>query len=81
MAVNVEVSGYDEDGSPSEAYAAWLETLEEDVIQREFGYEPGEFTVFHSQWHGLYAEGLSPKEAWERALAAVRPSGVSADAR
>lgn len=53
---------------PTTAYAAWLLALEEDVIQGEFGYEPGEFTVYTTHWAPLYEEGLTPRAAWRRAL-------------
>ena len=49
-------------------FDAWIATLKEDVIQEEYGYEPGEFDVFPSLWHGLYKEGLTPSQAFERAL-------------
>jgi hypothetical protein len=50
------------------AYEAWLTELDEDVIQGEFGYEPGEFTVYSSHWRELYDQGLTPREAWQRAI-------------
>lgn len=53
---------------PTEAYSEWIRTLDEDVIQDEFGYEPGEFTVYTTHWSDLYEEGLTPREAWQRAL-------------
>lgn len=46
----------------------WIEVLREDVIEREFGYEPGEFTVYHEEWRPLFKEGLTPRQAWQRAL-------------
>lgn len=46
----------------------WIRQLDEDVIQGEFGYEPGEFTVYTSHWKPLYSEGLTPRQAWQRAL-------------
>ena len=46
----------------------WIEVLREDVIQGEFGYEPGEFTVYPDLWRPLFKEGLTPGEAWQRAL-------------
>lgn len=49
-------------------YLCWLTTLEDDVIIEDFGYERGEFTVFPESWEKLYAEGLTPAEAWRRAL-------------
>ena len=57
---------------PDETYRAWLRVLNEDVIQGEFGYEEGEFTAFPSLWHHLYAEGLTPRQAWQRAMDAHR---------
>ena len=58
----------DDYNQPTEAYCAWLNELEEDVIQNEFGYEPGEFTVYTTHWSMLYEEGLAPRQAWQRAL-------------
>lgn len=51
-----------------EQYRKWLDVLEHEVIEDEFGYEPGEFTVYSGAWEELYKEGLSPREAWQRAL-------------
>lgn len=53
---------------PDEKFRAWLTALDEEVIQGEFGYEEGEFTVYWTHWQPLYAEGLMPREAWQRAL-------------
>jgi hypothetical protein len=53
-------------------FDAWMDTLNEDVIQGEFGYEPGEFNATPALWHPLYAEGLTPLAAFNRALAAHR---------
>jgi hypothetical protein len=58
------LSPFDKD----EKFRAWLNELDEDVIQGEYGYEPGEFTVYSSHWHPLYLEGLAPAEAFKRAL-------------
>lgn len=52
----------------SKKFDAWLDELEHKVIQDEFGYEPGEFTVYSTHWRPLYNEGLTPREAWQRAL-------------
>lgn len=49
-------------------YDDWIRSLDEDVIQGEYGYEPGEFTVYTSHWRALYDEGLTPQQAWKRAL-------------
>lgn len=51
-----------------ERYREWLRILEEDVIVDEYGYEPGEFTVYPALWKQSYDDGLSPSEAWESAL-------------
>jgi hypothetical protein len=52
----------------SDKFDEWIRELDEDVIQGEFGYEDGEFTVFPSQWKSLFDEGLSTRQAWRRAL-------------
>lgn len=52
------------------AFDEWIRALDEDVIQGEFGYERGEFTVYPYLWRALYDEGLTPADAWQRALAA-----------
>lgn len=48
----------------------WIRELEEDVIQGEFGFEPGEFIVYREHWRPAFREGLTPIAAWNRALAA-----------
>ena len=52
----------------SKKFREWIRTLDEDVIQGEFGYESGEFTVYTTHWYPLFKEGLTPREAWQRAL-------------
>lgn len=52
----------------SERFREWMDDLNEKVIQEEFGYEEGEFDAFPELWEPLYLEGLSPREAWMRAL-------------
>lgn len=49
-------------------FREWLRALDEGVIQGEFGYEPGEFTLYSSHWRPLFDEGLTPQEAWQRAM-------------
>lgn len=49
-------------------FSAWLDTLRDNVIEDEFGYEPGEFTVYSTHWRPLFDEGLTPRQAWQRAL-------------
>lgn len=46
----------------------WVEELELDVIQGEYGYEPGGFTVFPAMWFGKFNRGLTPSEAFAEAL-------------
>lgn len=56
----------------TDEYRDWLRELEDEIIVGEFGYEPGEFTVYPEAWAGLFAEGLAPRAAWQRALDAHR---------
>lgn len=49
-------------------FDAWIRELDEEVIQGEFGYERGEFSVFPEHWRPLFDEGLTPLQAWQRAL-------------
>lgn len=53
-----------------ENFRGWIAELDEDVIQGEYGYEPGEFDVFPEHWRPMYDEGLTPAEAFKRALKA-----------
>lgn len=46
----------------------WLEELEIGVIQGEYGYEDGEFNVYPSHWRPMFDRGLTPQEAFRRAL-------------
>lgn len=46
----------------------WIEILREDVIQGEYGYEEGEFTVYPEHWRGMWLARLTPSEAFKRAL-------------
>lgn len=52
----------------SAKFDKWIRELDEDVIQGEFGYEPGEFSVYPADWYPLYSEGLTPRQAWQRAM-------------
>src|SRR4051812_26396353 len=45
----------------------WIDDLRA-VIQDDYGYEEGEFTVYPSEWHPLFKEGLTPPAAFRRAL-------------
>ena len=51
-------------------FDAWICELDEDVIQADYGYERGEFTVYPELWRPLFLEGLTPMEAFVRALKA-----------
>lgn len=55
----------------SKKFDAWIDTLEEDVVQGEYGYERGEFAVYPEHWRALYREGLTPSQAFARALKAA----------
>ena len=59
-----DMEPFDED----KKFQEWIRALDEDVIQQEYGYERGEFTVTPTLWHPLYAEGLTPAVAFKRAL-------------
>lgn len=78
------MSDHDDEGYPihdaDPKFEAWITELDEDVIQDEFGYEPGEFTVYASHWRELYDEGLTPRQAWQRALDGHRNARREEDA-
>lgn len=69
--VNVHKDGGGDMDHVDERYREWLRVLEEEVIQDGFGYEPGEFTVYPTLWRPLFDEGLTPVQAWTRALDAA----------
>lgn len=52
----------------SAKFDRWIDELRDDVVQGEYGYEPGEFTVYPAEWRALYKEGLTPSQAFKRAL-------------
>lgn len=52
----------------SKKFEDWITELDEDVIQGDFGYEPGEFTVYPEHWRRQFNEGLTPTEAFRRAM-------------
>ncbi|AIB11820.1 hypothetical protein ABAZ39_07375 [Azospirillum argentinense] len=60
----------DDDGDDeiTPAFRTWLQHLEEDVIQGEYGFEPGEFSVFPEYWRQMFTDGLTPQQAYRRAL-------------
>ena len=46
----------------------WIRQLDEDVLQGMACYGPGEFTVYPEVWRPMYDDGLTPTEAYEKAL-------------
>lgn len=52
-------------------FERWIEELDRDVIHDGFGYEEGEFAVYPEAWRPYYRQGLTPREAFERALQAA----------
>lgn len=52
----------------SARFDAWIRELDEDVIQGDYGYEDGEFAVYPEHWRGMFREGLTPQQAFRRAL-------------
>lgn len=52
-------------------FDTWIDALTDDVIEDEYGYEPGEFTVYPEAWRWAFDEGLTPKQAFDRALKAA----------
>lgn len=67
--------------SADAAFEDWIDELNERVIQEEFGYEAGEFSVFPEHWWSLFDEGLSPRQAWQRALDQLGETRREDDAR
>lgn len=65
----------------AEDYREWLRILDEDVIQGVHGFESGEFTVYPDHWRPLFDEGLTPSQAWQRAVAAQKKSREAAEAQ
>jgi hypothetical protein len=49
-------------------FSEWIRILEEDVIQGEYGYEPGEFTIYPDLWRPSFKEGLTPSQSFKRSL-------------
>ena len=54
--------------APDGRFDNWIDELTIAVIQDEFGYEPGEFTVYPEHWRPMFDRGLTPRQAWQRAL-------------
>lgn len=53
----------------------WIDELNTDVIQGEYGYEEDDFSVYPDKWRALYDKGLTPAEAFRSALDAYRWGG------
>ncbi len=58
----------DNEAKMSKKFDEWIRVLDEDVIQGEYGYEDGEFTIYTTHWRPLFDEGLTPLQAFQRAL-------------
>lgn len=52
----------------NERFDDWIDRLKGDVIEGDYGYEPGEFTVYPDHWRPMFDRGLSPAEAFKTAL-------------
>lgn len=65
----------------SRKFDEWIRVLDEDVIQEEFGYERGEFNITPSLWRPLFREGLTPRQAWQRAMDAHSAARKEEDRR
>lgn len=61
-------------------FEAWLQTFEEDVVQTEYGYEPGEFTAYPDDWRQAWEDGLTPSAAFRRACEALTEARKADDA-
>ena len=62
-------------------FSDWIAALEEEVIQGEYGYEPGEFTVYPDLWRPSFKEGLTPSQSFARALDAFADQRAEEDRR
>jgi hypothetical protein len=51
-----------------EGFDTWIDALTDDVVQDEYGYEPGEYAVYPEAWRPMFLEGLTPSQAFKRAL-------------
>jgi len=58
-------------------FDTWIEELRVDVIEREFGYVPGEFGICPEDWRQLFRDGLTPYEAFRRAMAGAYNMRIS----
>lgn len=73
--------GFDDcDFSEGSMFEEWIRQLDEDVIQGEYGFEPGEFTVYPDHWRQLFNEKLTPAQAYRRALDAFSDERKRRDA-
>mgnify|MGYP001055811436 CR=1 FL=1 len=58
----------------------WISELEEDVVQGEYGYERGEFTVYPEDWRPSWRRGLTPSQAFQSACDALTEARRQEDA-
>lgn len=63
----------------SAKFDRWIDELREKVVEGEYGYEPGEFTVYPAHWRAPYKEGLTPSQAFKRALDAAAEARAERD--
>ncbi len=59
----------------------WITELDEEIIQEEYGYERGEFTVYPEHWRSMFEDGLTPSQAFVRALNAFSDARKENSAR
>jgi hypothetical protein len=58
----------DDHGYIGDDFDRWMDVLNEEVIQGEYGYEHGEFEAYPSLWWSLYHRRMTPSEAFAYAL-------------
>ena len=61
-------------------FDAWITELDEDVIQRDYGYERGEFSIYPALWRPMFRKGLTPQQAFKRTLDAFSEARREDDA-
>ncbi|GJE54530.1 hypothetical protein [Methylobacterium thuringiense] len=64
----------------NKSFSDWIHELDVEVIQGEYGYEEGEFTVYPDHWKPLFREDLTPQQAFRRALDAFGEARRQEDA-
>lgn len=63
-----EYRKFDEIEAASGAFDEWIRELDENIIHGEFGFEKGEFNLTPELLRPLFEEGLTPLQAFKRAL-------------